>query len=68
MNPRLELRLITGKASKARRFEEGCRKALEACNGPALTDAEHNDLARHLGRPDLQRELQDPLDLGPSAA
>lgn len=55
-------------AERLRRFEEGCKRALEACSGPPLTDAEHNDLARRLGRPDLQRDLQRDLPLGPDAA
>lgn len=50
------------------RFQAGCRRALETLSGPGPTDAEHNELARQLGRPDLVRELQDELPIGPGAA
>lgn len=48
------------------RFYLGCRAALDACTQPGpQTDAEHNDLARRLGRPDLERDLQPTLILEP---
>jgi len=50
------------------RFERGCREAIEAADHGPKTDAEHNALAEKLGRPDLVRDLQDDLPLGPPAA
>jgi hypothetical protein len=47
------------------RFRRGCREALRLCDEPGATDAEHNDLASRLGRPDLRRELQTDIDLEP---
>jgi len=47
------------------RFKRGCREALRLCDEPGATDAEHNELARRLGRPDLVRDLQTDLDLEP---
>jgi hypothetical protein len=50
------------------RFLRGCREALDACDNGPKTDAEHNELARRLGRPDLVRELQNELPMGPTVA
>jgi hypothetical protein len=50
------------------RFLRGCRAALEACDQGPKSDAEHNELARQLQRPDLERELQDELPMGPTVA
>lgn len=49
-------------------FRRGCAAALEALKGPPITDAEHNELADRLGRPDLRRELQGELAIEPGNA
>jgi hypothetical protein len=47
------------------RFRRGCREALRLLDEKGATDAEHNELASQLGRPDLRRELQTDIDLEP---
>lgn len=63
-NPSIPLR----REQRIAAFERRCREAIEAADHGPKTDAEHNRLALCLGRPDLTRDIDPELPLGPSAA